>query len=96
MHRLLRMCNVTSAADLPNICDVSVPLSRDRARSTIEMTCLQNAKHLCFRSPRISHTGVARVLGLDFYSNDLYGAGDAINLICSLIYHHQRDRRLPS
>ena len=80
LNSLLRMCNMTSAADLHTIWDVINPLSRDRARSDMEAYCLRKSEHLRFRAPHISHAVAVLVLGLTFYSEDLDGVGDAINV----------------
>ena len=46
----------------------------------MDVVCRWKVEHLRFRSPCISHAVVVLVLGLAFYSEDLDGVGDAINV----------------
>ena len=56
------------------------PLSRNRARSEMEASCRRTVDHLRFRAPSISHAVTVFILGLSFYSEDLGGVVDAINV----------------
>ena len=46
----------------------------------MEAMCRGTTEHLRLRFPRISHAVAVLVLGLNFYSEDPDGVGDAINI----------------
>ena len=46
----------------------------------MEVACRRTAEHICFRASHISHAATVLILGLYFYSEDLVGVGDAINV----------------
>ena len=80
LNSLIRLCNVTAAADLLPIWDVITPLSRDRYRSAMEAVCHRTAETLHFLALHIPHYDAVLILGLACSSKDPDGVGDAINV----------------
>ena len=80
LNILIRLCNVTEAADLPPIWGVIPPLSQDRDILAMEAECRWTTEHPRFRSPCISHDVAVLALGPAFYYEDLDGVVNAINV----------------
>ena len=77
---LFRICNTSTAAQLPDIWQIVAPLKKDSAISMMEAVCWRTDKSLRFLPPRIPHAVEVKVMALACHSEDPEKMGDALNI----------------
>ena len=80
LRSLLQVCNVITAAQLPEIWKTIAPLKKNRAQAAMEAACRRIADGLRFRPLRIPHVVAVMVTKLAFHTEDPYGVGDTLNI----------------
>ena len=80
LRSLLRICNVSTASQLPDIWRTVVPLNKDRERAAMETACRRTADSLRFRLRHTPHAVTVMVMALTFHTEEPDGVGDALNI----------------
>ena len=80
MRILLRICNASMAAQLPEIWRTVAPLKMYRARSTMKSACRCTANSLRFRPPHIPHVVAVMVMALAFHTKYPDGVEDKLSI----------------
>ena len=76
----LRVCNASTAAQIPEIWNTIVQLKKDQTRDAMEAVCRRTEDGLRFRPPHIPHTATVMVTALNFHTKYPDRVEDTLNI----------------